>query len=76
MRTKPGVDAVGGDHDVGFDAGAAGERNPGDVLLLFKPDAATPSVHNPRRQKALASIATRSARCIPNVAFQPEESVT
>ncbi len=44
MRTKPGVDAVGCDHDVGFGEGAAGERDPSDVPLLFKADA-TPSMY-------------------------------
>ena len=75
MGTKHGVDAVGGDDNVGFGGGAGGERNPRGVPLLFKSDAAMPSVHSPAGS-ASAKIATRSARCIPNVAFQPEESVT
>ena len=70
-----GMDAVRRNDDVAFGDDAVGERHPRDVAGLLEADAAMSGVHHARRQ-ALASISTRSARCMPNVAFQPAESVT
>ena len=67
-----GVDAVRRDDDVAFGDRAVGERYTGDVAGLLKADAAMAGVHHAGRQRASASISTRSARCMPNVAFQPD----
>ena len=69
------MDAVRRDDDIGFGAASVGERHPGLVAVLREAAAPVPGVDGAGRQ-GIASIATRSARCIPNVAFQPEESVT
>ena len=69
------MDAVRGHDDVAFGVGAVGERHARDVTSLLEADAAVSGVHH-AGGNAPASISTRSARCMPNVAFQPAESVT
>ena len=50
MRPKLGVDAVGGDDDVGFGRCAVGERHPGRVAVLLEFAAAMSGKHRSRRQ--------------------------
>ncbi len=50
MRPKLGVDAVGGDHDVGLDGGAVGECDAGLVGVLLEADGAVAGVDDARGQ--------------------------
>ena len=71
-----GVDAVGGDHDVGLGGGAVGEADAGYVAVLLEADGAVAGVDDARRAGWRRGSSTKSARCMPKVAFQPEASVT
>jgi len=49
-RAQRGVDAVGGDHDVGLDAGAVGEFDAGPLVVLLAADGTVAGMHGPDGQ--------------------------
>jgi len=68
------VDAVGGNHNLGFRGDAVGEFDTGDLGVLLEADSTVAGMDDPRRQAASSSM--KSARCMPKVAFQPQASDT
>ena len=71
-----GVDAVGGNHDIGLGGGAVGEFRRGPRRRPAR--SRWRGGRNGRRPagRLAARKSTKSARCMPKVAFQPEASVT
>ena len=75
VRAQLGVDAVGGNHNLGFRGDAVGEFDTGDLGILLEADSTVAGWTIPAGRLA-ASSSMKSARCMPKVAFQPEASDT
>ena len=75
IRPQLGMDAVGGDDNVGFDGGPFANDTLATSPTCSKAMPRWPVCTTPAG-RALARKSTKSARCIPKVAFQPAESVT